>query len=279
MKKDEVNREPTKQSPKSHSTTCTNTDAASTTTTSNHQHLHRGRRPADRTTMEGMIWNANDVLEQALDFTRAGGNNSSTLESMFANCIGVVILSIVEGGLFFTGNVGSGILLTKNPTSSTTSGGSTTTTWSNPVACGLVGVGYGFIAGVSLKDVIVFINDEYTPDAMLSEHGLKVGGQAEVTVGTVFGHSMKLDAMIGNQGKVGTTVSLAFSKGLLFGIALEGAVIGLRKECNNKFYGATVTDPNHILDGTVALPSSSLTSNALSVLEEVHKKLDVLTAG
>ena len=66
------------------------------------------KRP-DRTTMEGMIWNANHVLDQALSPDTAG-----IPRGMIKNCKGIILLSVVEAGFIFSGNVGTGVIIGKS---------------------------------------------------------------------------------------------------------------------------------------------------------------------
>ena len=54
----------------------------------------------DRTTMEGMIWNANHVLDIALDPNKPG-----IPHAIIKDCKGIILLSVVEAGFIFSGNV------------------------------------------------------------------------------------------------------------------------------------------------------------------------------
>jgi hypothetical protein len=82
------------------------------------------KRPNNPITMAGMIWNANHVLASALDPKTPG-----VPRALFEHDLkGIILISTVEVGLVFTGNVGSGILLARR------NGG-----WSPPCAVGLGG--------------------------------------------------------------------------------------------------------------------------------------------
>jgi lipid-binding SYLF domain-containing protein len=83
------------------------------------------RRP-DRTTMQGMIWNANHVLDQALDPATNG-----VPKALFEKCKGLILISVIEAGFIFSGNVGTGLLLAKKKDGA----------WSAPCAVGLTGIG------------------------------------------------------------------------------------------------------------------------------------------
>ena len=54
------------------------------------------------------IFAADHVLETALD-----PNTDGVPKDLFSKCVGICILSVVEAGFVFSGNVGSGILLKK----------------------------------------------------------------------------------------------------------------------------------------------------------------------
>lgn len=86
----------------------------------------------DRTKMEGMIGTASNVLDRALD-----PKTNGVPKDLFEKCKGIVLLSAIEAGFVFTGNVGTGILMAKKDDGS----------WSVPSALGLTGVGKSFGSG------------------------------------------------------------------------------------------------------------------------------------
>jgi lipid-binding SYLF domain-containing protein len=56
-----------------------------------------------------MIWNANHVLDQALSPDTPG-----IPRGMIKNCKGIILLSVVEAGFIFSGNVGTGVIIGKS---------------------------------------------------------------------------------------------------------------------------------------------------------------------
>jgi len=92
--------------------------------------------------------------------------------------------------------------------------------WSAPCAVGLTGMGWGLLAGASVKDVFMFLMDQETVNSVMSENGLKVGAQAELTVG--IGRNAKGDFDFSGRG-VGVPISIAFTKGAFLGFNIEGA--------------------------------------------------------
>uniref|UniRef100_A0A7S2YL23 Ysc84 actin-binding domain-containing protein n=1 Tax=Entomoneis paludosa TaxID=265537 RepID=A0A7S2YL23_9STRA len=212
--------------------------------------------PPDRTTMAGMIHNANQVLDAALS-----PETKAIPRKMFQDVKGIVLLSIVEVGFVLSGNVGTGIILAKTEKGE----------WGPPCAIGLTGVGWGLLVGGSVKDVMIFLTNETAVQGITHPNGLKLGGQAEVTLG--YGRTGALDLNLSHAGSSGT-LAVAFTKGVFLGVSVEGAVMGIRHAANNAFYGETRT-PNDILAGKVDLPSG----DHASLMKDVYEKLEKLSKG
>jgi lipid-binding SYLF domain-containing protein len=185
-------------------------------------------------------------------------------KKLFTASVGVVLISVVEVGFLISGSVGTGIFMKRN---------TTTGKWSYPVACGLGGLGWGFLVGGSVKDLIVFIFDPDTLHSLAYDKmGFKVGGQLEATIGTT-GRSTNMDFTVSEQG-FGNTISYAFSKGAFLGMSVEGAVIGARHKVNQTFYNRTSITPDEIFLGGFDLPA-----NVDTQLQDVYTKLELLNAG
>ena len=101
--------------------------------------------------MEGMIWNANHVLDIALDPATPG-----IPRGMIKNCKGIILLSVVEAGFIFSGNVGTGVVIANKYDG----------TWSAPSAIGLAGIGFGFMVGAEVKDIVMCVMDDTTLDTL-----------------------------------------------------------------------------------------------------------------
>jgi lipid-binding SYLF domain-containing protein len=180
---------------------------------------------------------------------------------LFRRCVGVAIISVVEVGLIFSGNVGTGILLKKKDDGS----------WSPPCALGLAGVGWGFLIGGAIKEILIFIFDQNTMDSMCGDAGVRIGGQLNLTLGP-FGRNYEGGIGISNKGAVGT-FSVAFSKGAFIGASIEGATLGPRTAVNNSFYGKSTT-PESVINGGVTIPSFHP-----SLIQNVYEKLTKLAEG
>jgi SH3 domain-containing YSC84-like protein 1 len=203
----------------------------------------------------GMMWNANHVLDQALD-----PKTNGVPRNLFKSCKGIVLISVVEAGFIFTGSVGTGLLLAKKANGA----------WSAPSAIGLTGIGWGFIAGASMKDVMVFLLEDAAVAATAGDAGLKIGGQAELTAGN-FGRSAEASANISNRG-AGGTVSVSFSKGFFGGISLEGAILAPRTGVNETYYASSASPSQILFEDAVEVKQESL-------MPEIYKKLNMLANG
>jgi SH3 domain-containing YSC84-like protein 1 len=182
-------------------------------------------------------------------------------KELFQDCLGIVMISIVEAGFIFSGNVGTGIVVHKKPDGS----------WSPPCAVGITGMGFGLLAGASVKDVLMFLVDEESVQAVTSENGLRVGAQFELTLG--IGRTAKGDFDFTSRG-VGVPISLAFSKGVFGGFNLEGSVVGARHNVNKTFYGKDCTPRDILIEGRCTVPEGKVT-----LLPEVYEKLSKLAQG
>ena len=178
----------------------------------------------------------------------------------FMTCAGICVINTVQAGFMFSGTVGTGIFMKRNLDGS----------WSNPVACGLTGVGFGLLIGGNVKEVIIFMPDDESIQTFFSA-GLQVGTQANVTVGV--GRDFGGAAGASGSG-LSCVVSMAYSKGAFASVAMEGAVVGPRPRANEAFYGPGNSTPAAIIDGTVLYPVGKET-----MLEEVKDKLTKLAEG
>lgn len=210
-----------------------------------------------RTSMEGMIWNANNVLGYALE-PKVNG----IPRTFFEVASGLVIISIVEMGFIVSGNVGTGIVM-KNLGRGK---------WSPPSACGMTGLGWGFLVGASMKELMIFIMDDETMDAIVKETGLKLGTQSEMTLGPL-GRTYQFDVNA-SKGGFGSTVAIAFSKGAFLGLSVAGAVLGSRPKVNEAFYGRPITT-----DEILSSPHNIIPTHKVTMLDEVYEKLHKIEEG
>eukprot|EP00339_Tiarina_fusa_P006119 CAMPEP_0117055462 /NCGR_PEP_ID=MMETSP0472-20121206/38454_1 /TAXON_ID=693140 ORGANISM="Tiarina fusus, Strain LIS" /NCGR_SAMPLE_ID=MMETSP0472 /ASSEMBLY_ACC=CAM_ASM_000603 /LENGTH=263 /DNA_ID=CAMNT_0004771479 /DNA_START=116 /DNA_END=907 /DNA_ORIENTATION=+ len=214
-----------------------------------------GEKRPQLTSMEGMIWNANHTLSYALDPGLRG-----IPKGYFMTCAGICIINTVQAGFMFSGSVGTGIFMKRSLDGS----------WSNPVACGVTGVGFGFLIGANVKEVIIFMPDDDSVQTFFSG-GLNVGAHSNLTVGV--GREFEGGAGVSGSG-MSATLAIAYSKGAFVGASMEGAVIAPRRKANEAFYGPGNGTPSAIIDGTVLYPVGKET-----MLDEVKTKLVKLGQG
>mmetsp|Transcript_10248 Transcript_10248/g.20586 ORF Transcript_10248/g.20586 Transcript_10248/m.20586 type:complete len:265 (+) Transcript_10248:89-883(+) len=213
------------------------------------------KRP-DRTTMEGMIWNANHVLDKALDPKTPG-----IPRGMIKNCKGVILLSMAEAGFIFSGTVGSGVIIAHNEDNS----------WSPPSALSVGGIGWGLVAGKEVKDVIICVMERGNVDTLSAETQVKIGGQLSATLGPV-GREAETSLNFNGTSEIRGTYAYTWSKGVFGGISMETAVLKVRPKENARFYGKESVSSKEILENTLAAPKDM-------GVEDLHYKLDLLSKG
>eukprot|EP00581_Thalassiosira_minuscula_P008303 CAMPEP_0183702776 /NCGR_PEP_ID=MMETSP0737-20130205/773_1 /TAXON_ID=385413 /ORGANISM="Thalassiosira miniscula, Strain CCMP1093" /LENGTH=436 /DNA_ID=CAMNT_0025929451 /DNA_START=90 /DNA_END=1400 /DNA_ORIENTATION=+ len=214
------------------------------------------KRP-DRTTMEGMIWNANHVLDQAL-----GPETEGIPRGMVQNCQGIILLSVVEAGFIFSGHVGTGIIVANNDDGS----------WSPPSAIALGGIGCGLVIGAEVKDIVMCITrwEESTLEALAGDHQFKFGGQVSATIGPI-GREAEVSFHLSEKG-YGQTFTYTFTRGVFAGLSLESAILSVRSKENKRFYGKAANSKEILLENAVECPKGK-------GIEELHRKLDLLRKG
>lgn len=213
------------------------------------------KRPK-RITMPGMIYDANQVLEWAMD-PNTGGLHP---ELFGPGLKGIAFLTIVEAGFVFSGNVGTGIVMSRKKNGS----------WSPPSALGVTGIGWGFIMGASLKNIVYLIYDEQTLKSLSGDAGFKIGTQVESSLGN-WGRTAEATTMVTNKG-IGVDVCLSYSRGAFGGISVEGALLNPRPKVNEKFYGKKAKPSEILFEAAVEMPDGTL-------MPEVYAKLEKLCSG
>lgn len=161
---------------------------------------------------------------------------------MIENCKGIILLSVVEAGFVFSGNVGTGVVVAHKNDG----------TWSPPSAIGLGGIGWGFMVGAEVKDMVICIMDDATLSAISGQHQVKIGGQLSATVGPV-GREAEFAFNLSEKG-VGGTYTYTFSKGVFGGISLETAILNVRSKENERFYGKAAKANEILWEGAVESP-------------------------
>mmetsp|Transcript_5979 Transcript_5979/g.13108 ORF Transcript_5979/g.13108 Transcript_5979/m.13108 type:complete len:228 (-) Transcript_5979:363-1046(-) len=213
-------------------------------------------KPPKRTEMEGMIANANKVLANALD-----PKNEGVPRDLFENCAAIALLTTVETGFFVSISGGTGVILARDKS---------TGKWSPPSACGMGGMGFGFIFGAAAKDIMVLLMDDKAVQAFTGDNQIKLGGEIGLAVGPI---GREVEGAVNASGEgVTSTLTYTYSKGAFVSAGLEGQVIKSRAKENEKFYGQPATAQEILTKGAVTPPEGK-------GIEDLHKKLDMLRKG
>lgn len=152
---------------------------------------------------------------------------------------GLAIISVVKAGFIFSGKAGEGVVVAR-----------TEHGWSGPSFVGTGGAGWGLQIGAQVTDFIIVLNNDAAVRAFAKGGNVTLGADASVAAGPV-GRAAEADVT-----PKAAIYTYSKSKGLFVGVSLEGAVIGTRKEANDRYYGRPVT-ANDILHGRVAPPAGS----------------------
>ena len=102
------------------------------------------KRRAIRRAVLGMVWNANHVLEQALN-----PKTRKVPQRLFRDCHGIVLLTMIKAGFLVTGHAGTGVMMAKDVA---------TEEWSPPVAVYNAGYSIGAVGGKKSDNVIIFLS-------------------------------------------------------------------------------------------------------------------------
>jgi len=172
-----------------------------------------------------------------------GGLDNVIPKEVFANSKGVVIFTAVKAGFFWSGRVGSGLVVSKLPDGS----------WSSPSLISIGGVGFGAQLGADVTDFVIILNTEDAVKAFSRGENVTLGGNLAVSAGPIgFGHEYS-----GSLYEGAALFSYSKSKGLFAGVSVEGTIIFERKDANKAFYDSEVS-AEQILNGKTGKPSDSI---------------------
>lgn len=146
-----------------------------------------------------------------------------------------VIPDVIKAGLILGGRHGKGLLSVRARDG----------TWSNPTFIGLSGGSLGFQAGVQSTDVILIFRTPRGVDSIVNGK-FTLGADASVAAGPV-GRSATAatDAQLKAE-----IYSYSRARGLFAGVALDGSVISIEHDHNEKAYGKSAT-PRRIFEGNI----------------------------
>jgi len=166
--------------------------------------------------------------------------------AILKNAKGLAIFSVIKAGFLWSGRVGSGLVLARQPDG----------TWGAPSAIGVAGMGFGAQIGADLTDVVIVLNTEEAVKAFAMGGNITLGGNLSVTAGPIgAGAEGSIAADIDNR-KFASMFSYTRSKGLFAGLSIEGTGVFAINDANTKLYGRPVK-PEELLSGTVPPPAGT----------------------
>jgi lipid-binding SYLF domain-containing protein len=152
-----------------------------------------------------------------------------------------VIPNMIKGAFGIGGRFGKGVVAQRSDNGR----------WSSPSFLEVGGGSFGAQLGVTSTDLVLVFTDRKALSLLEGGKDLKLGVDAGVAAGPV-GRS----AEAGVNAKLDTAIyAYSRSKGLFAGIALDGAVLNIDKDANEKVYGSSA-NAEDILNGKAAMNST-----------------------
>jgi len=165
-----------------------------------------------------------------------------------------VIPHVIKGAFGIGGRFGKGVISQRLPNGR----------WSPPAFVEIGGGSFGAQLGVSSTDLVLVFTDRNALSLLEGGKDLKIGADASAVAGPIgrsaeAGTNIKLESAI---------YSYSRSKGLFAGVSLDGAVLSIDKDKNEKVYGTG--DAREILNGKVA--ANTTVQPFVNALEKVSPK-------
>ncbi len=152
---------------------------------------------------------------------------------------GLAIFTVFRTGFVLSGASGSGVVLSRLPDGS----------WSAPSGLLIHTIGYGFLIGLDIYDVVLVLRSQKAVDAF-KRPKVSLGGELSVACGPV-GNGAQLDAGV----DAAPCWSYVKSKGLYAGIQLDGNIVLNRDDENGRFYSSPGISAGNILSGQLQGPA------------------------
>ena len=163
-------------------------------------------------------------------------------EELMARAHGIAVIPhVVKGAFGIGGQWGKGLMSQRHEDGH----------WSAPSYIDIGGGSFGLQIGVQANDVVLVFTDENGLKGLMRGK-VKLGADASATAGPV-----------GRKAEIGTDVLLrsgifaySRSKGLFAGISLDGSVVGIDDDANQRIYGRAVTGQEILLGNGVSVNSN-----------------------
>jgi len=194
------------------------------------------------------------AAEQAMDARHLMEKAQLTLETfakapemegfrnLVRNARGVFIAPQVLKGAFVLGvSGGSGVFLSRDRLKGQ---------WAGPAFYTIGSVSFGLQIGGDASEVVLLAMTDRGVNALL-ETSAKLGADAAAAAGPV-----GIGAAASTANLSADIVSFSRSKGLFFGLSVDGAIVKTREDLNDAYYGGIVTPTDILLKRSVANPQS-----------------------
>src|SRR5215510_14197744 len=185
---------------------------------------------------------------------------NSIPEELMARAHGIAVIPhVVKGAFGIGGQWGKGLMSQRSEDGR----------WSPPAFIEIGGGSFGLQIGVQASDVVLVFTDESGIKGLLKGK-VKIGADASATAGPV-----------GRKAEVGTDILLrsgifaySRSKGLFAGISLDGSVISIDDDANERIYGKKVTGEQVLLGKQVSVnPTVADFVKTLQSVSPAHKHI------
>ncbi|GAA94392.1 uncharacterized protein L969DRAFT_199583 [Mixia osmundae IAM 14324] len=160
--------------------------------------------------------------------------------SALASCRGICIFTVFRTGFILSGAGGSGVVMSKDASG----------TWSGPSGILLHVIGFGFLAGVDVYDVVLILRTEAAVRSFANPR-VTLGAELSVAAGPI-GNGVSLEAGV----EASPVWSYSKSRGLYGGLQLDGNIVIERNDENARFYNRRVS-AKEILAGEMPVPYES----------------------
>ncbi len=192
-------------------------------------------------------------LVEKARFAFEGFMADSKMESfhgLFEKAKGVFVAPQVLKGAFVVGaSGGSGVLVVRDEK---------TGEWNGPAFYTLGGISFGLQIGGEASEVVLLIMTERGVSSLLS-NSLKLGADAGIAAGPV-----GAGASVSTANLSADILSFSRSKGLYGGISVDGAVVAIRGDWNEAYYGKPVTPTDTLIRREVTNPQAARLIDAVN---------------
>ncbi|CDU23282.1 related to YSC84-protein involved in the organization of the actin cytoskeleton [Sporisorium scitamineum] len=151
---------------------------------------------------------------------------------------GLAIFTVFRTGFGFSGASGSGVVLSRLPDGS----------WSAPSGLLIHTIGYGFLIGLDIYDVVLVLRNQRAVDAF-KHPKVSLGGELSVAFGPV-GNGATVESGV----EAAPCWSYVKSKGFYAGLQLDGTIMLKRDDENGRFYKSPDIKVDSILSGQLPGP-------------------------